>query len=64
MEVKEIKVGDVVRHRNIMQGTNLSVVSIEGDKLVVRYASQGLFQTQELLLNEVELFVEDERELF
>jgi hypothetical protein len=62
MQVHEIKIGDVVRHRNIMQGTNLSVVSVKGDQLVVRYANHGLFHTQELFLNEVELFLEDEDE--
>jgi hypothetical protein len=62
MRAQHIKTGDIVRHRNIMQGTNLSVVSINGDKLLVRYASNGVFYTQELYLEEVEIFVEDEDE--
>lgn len=62
MELREIKVGDVVRHRHIMKGTDLSVASIAGEKLVVRYAHNGLFHTQELFVDEVELFVEDEDE--
>jgi hypothetical protein len=62
MHVQEIKIGDIVRHRNIMQGTNLSVVSINDDKLLVRYVSDGIFQTQDLFLSEVELFVLDEDE--
>ncbi|MDQ7948150.1 MAG: hypothetical protein REI78_06980 [Pedobacter sp.] len=59
MQTQEIKIGDIVRHRNIMRGTDLSVVSIAGDQLTVRYAHNGQFHTQELTLSEVELFVQD-----
>ena len=62
MQLQEIKIGDIVRHRNIMQGTNLSVISISDDKLLVRYAHQGIFHSQELFLSEVEPFVLDKDE--
>ena len=62
MQIPEIKVGDIVRHRNVMQGTDLSVVSINDNKVMVRYANQGVFQSQDLYLNEVELLVVDEDE--
>jgi hypothetical protein len=62
MESQKIQVGNIVRHNKIMQGTNLFVVSIKGDKLIVRYASQGIFQTQDLLLVEVSPYEEEEDE--
>jgi hypothetical protein len=62
MLVQEIKIGDVVRHRTILRGSDLAVVEIDGDKVVVRYANQGLFHTQELFLSEVELVEIDEDE--
>lgn len=62
MDKPEIKIGDIVRHRYILKGTDLSVVSLNGDKILVRYAGQGIFQSQELFLNEVELFEVDEDE--
>ena len=62
MQEQEIKVGDIVRHRHLMMGTNLSVVTISEDKLLVRYANQGVFLTQDLFLHEVQLFLVDEDE--
>jgi hypothetical protein len=62
MVPQEIKVGDIVRHIHIMSGTNLSVIDVMGNKLMVRYANQGIFQTQDLFLNEVELLEVDEDE--
>jgi hypothetical protein len=62
MIVQEIKIGDVVRHKSIMRGSDLAVVQIDGDKLLIRYANLGTFQTQELFLNEVELVEIDEDE--
>jgi hypothetical protein len=43
MVPQEIKVGDIVRHIHIMSGTNLSVIDVMGNKLMVRYANQGNF---------------------
>lgn len=62
MQQQEIKIGDIVRHRHILQATNLSVVMINGDKITVRYANNGVFLTQDLFLNEVELLTLDEGE--
>jgi len=62
MQEEKIKVGDVVRHRHLMQGTNLSVIKINEDSLMVRYANQGVFITQDLFLHEVEIFIVDEDE--
>ncbi len=52
---QEIKIGDIVRHRHILQGTNLSVVMINADQIVVRYANNGIFLTQDLFIHEVEM---------
>ena len=62
MQGHEIKVGDIVRHRHLMLGTNLSVLSVSADRLQVRYVNQGIFLTQDLFLHEVELFVIDDDE--
>ncbi len=62
MQQEKIKIGDVVRHRHLMQGTNLSVINISDDSLMVRYANQGVFITQDLYLHEVEVFIVDEDE--
>ncbi len=58
MEEQRIRVSSIVRHKAVMQGINLAVVKIKGDKIVVRYAAQGIFQTQKLYLNEVDLHEE------
>lgn len=63
MDTPAIKIGDIVRHRHILKGTDLSVVSITDDKILVRYANQGVFHSQELFLNEVERFEVDDDEL-
>lgn len=62
MDKEQIKVGDIVRHRHIMKGTDLSVFAISGNMLSTRYASQGLFQTQGFFEHEVELHIEDKDE--
>jgi hypothetical protein len=62
MQQQEIKIGDIVRHRHILRATNLSVIKIEGDKLTVRYANNGVFLTQDFYMHEIELFVFDEDE--
>lgn len=62
MQTPEIKIGDLVRHKSILRGTDLYVIQVDGDKLIVRYANQGMFQTQELFLNEVEVVEIDEDE--
>ncbi|MDQ7949502.1 MAG: hypothetical protein AAGB30_10715 [Pedobacter sp.] len=59
METPKFKIGDVVRHKYIMTGINLSVFQVDGNKIQVRYAHQGVFQTQELFDYEVEGFMSD-----
>jgi hypothetical protein len=63
MTQQEIKIGDLVRHRHLIQGTNLSVIAVNEENIVVRYANQGVFLTQELFLHEVEMLIIDEEEL-
>lgn len=58
----EIKVGDLVRHRHILQGIDLSVLEIKNASVMVRYANNGVFLTQELFLHEIEVHHLDERE--
>lgn len=62
MHESMIKVGDKVRHRHLMLGTDLSVIAVGPETLTVRYVNDGLFLTQELFLHEVELAVLDEDE--
>lgn len=59
MEAQLINIGDVVRHRHILQGTDLYVFAMQADILQVRYAHNGLFQTQELFVNEVSPLIID-----
>jgi hypothetical protein len=59
MEAQQISIGDIVRHKHILQGTDLCVIEVKTEALQVRYAHQGMFQTQDLFLYEVELYVED-----
>ena len=57
-----VKVGDKVRHRHLMLGTDLSVIAVGTDTLTVRYANNGVFLSQELFLHEVELVLVNEDE--
>lgn len=59
---QHIKIGDVVKHRKIMSGTDLYVIKLNREMITVRYTNQGLFRKQKLYLHEVELFVIDEDE--
>ncbi len=59
MELQQVKIGNVVRHRHILRGTDLFVFGIQGETVSVRYGIQGVFHTQELHLMEVESFAPD-----
>ena len=62
MEEFEVKIGDKVRHRHLMLGTDLSVIAVGEEMLTVRYVNNGVFLSQELFHHEVNLVVIDEEE--
>ena len=62
MEEFGVKIGDKVRHRHLLLGTDLSVIAVGDETLTVRYANNGVFLSQELFHHEIKLVVTDEDE--